>query len=394
MNPERQEFEKMKSQGLLTVDDEEDLDDDDDEFTFPSFESFFGQNTDFLYYTPHMKLSYSPFLAKCVGSLSNWEKLFTNLFLGGTIPEALSVLDLDHFRDHLYVRSPILKSWNPDTSSYEYQYRDDGDHYITNPFFPFIFYLTARASSPPRTWSSQLYARLFALGTDDEEHTTTSPLLENSTTKSSSTCCSPKELATAAREWTLESIRRHSADPKGSDDSRCGGEWFEAFLRATHRDIYDDIDLSDSSVLLRKNYMKSEEHNGRKHNIGKIQIPSCQDGFDEILERFGMDVASPSEIVVTPRVEVMAKILIDIWMSNLIDFSTVLKVAEVVSGAKGSNVAVVCYMGSAHTRKVAEFYINRMGFKKKTFVGKLDWDDNEPHTLKLPSYMWNISEMF
>jgi hypothetical protein len=338
--------------------------------------------------------------------LSNWEKLFTNLFLGGTIPEALSVLDLDHFRDHLYVRSPILKSWNPDTSSYEYQYRDDGDHYITNPFFPFIFYLTAKASSPPRTWSSQLYARLCAHADsddDEEQQHTTSPqqlLLEkNNSTKGSRTttyCCSPNELAAAAREWTLESIRRHSADPKGSDDSRCGGEWFEAFLRATHRDIYDDIDLSDSSVLLRKNYMKSEEYNGRKYNIGKIQIPSCQDGFDEILERFGMDVASsPSEIIVTPRVEVMAKILIDIWMSNLIDFSTVLKVAEVVAGAKkGSNVAVVCYMGSAHTRKVAEFYESRMGFKKKTFVGKLDWEDNEPHTLKLPSSMWNISEMF
>jgi hypothetical protein len=379
MNPERLEFENMQSKGLLIADGEDDEDDDEieeAEFTFPSFEGFFGQCTDSLYYSPHVKLSYSPFLAKCVGSLSNWETLFTNLFLGGTIPDALAVLNLDENRDHLYVRSPLLKSWNPDTSSYEYRHRDDGEQYITYPFFPYIFHLTARGSSPPRTWSSQLFARLYA-------HDGNPILREDAMNR--------KDIAIAARDWTLESIRRHSKDPKGSDDPHCGGEWFEAFLRAVHRDIYDDIDLSDSAVLLRKKYMKSER-DGRKHNIGKIQIPSCQDGFDEIMDRFGMELRSDK--IVTPRVEVMAKILIDIWMSNLIDFSTVLKIAEVVSDAKSENVVVVCYMGSAHTRAVADFYVNRMGFKKKAFLGKLEWDDDEPRTMKLPSYVWNITDLF
>ena len=380
MNPERLEFENMRSKGLLIADEEDDDDDEieDDEFTFPSFEGFFGQTTDSLYYSPHVKLSYSPFLAKCVGSLSNWETLFTNLFLGGTIPDALAVLDLDESRDHIYVRSPLLKSWNPDTSSYEHRHRDDGEQYITYPFFPYIFHLTARGSSPPRTWSSQLFARLCA-------HDANPILFDDAMNR--------KDIAVAARDWTLESIRRHSKDPKGYDDPHCGGEWFEAFLRAVHRDIYDDIDLSDSAVLLRKKYMKSE-CSGRKHNIGKIQIPSCQDGFDEIMDRFGMEHASRSDTIVTPRVEVMAKILIDIWMSNLVDFSTVLKVAEVVSDAKTENIVVICYMGSAHTRAVADFYVNRMRFKKKTFVGKFEWDDDEPHTMKLPSYLWKISELF
>jgi hypothetical protein len=384
MNPERLELENMQSKGLLTVDDEDgDGDDDDDdeaEFSFPSFEGFFGQSADSLYYSPHVKLSYSPLLAKCVGSLSNWETLFTNLFLGGTISDALAALDLDQNRDHIYVRSPLLKSWNPDTSSYEYRHRDDGEEYISYPFFPYIFHLAARGSSPPRTWSSQLFARLC---THDGN-----PILRQD-------AMNRKDIAIAARDWTLESIRRHSKDPKGSDDPHCGGEWFEAFLRANHRDIYDDIDLSDSAVLLRKNYMKSES-DGRKHNIGKIQIPSCQDGFDEIMDRFGMELALRSDEIVTPRVEVMAKILIDIWMMNLIDFSTVLKIAEVVSDTKSEseNVVVVCYMGSAHTRAVADFYVNRMGFKKKAFLGKLEWDDGKPRTIKLPSYLWNISELF
>jgi hypothetical protein len=296
----------------------------------------------------------------------------------------LAVLDLDESRDHLYVRSPLLKSWNPDTSAYEYRHRDDGEQYITYPFFPFIFHLAARGSSPPRTWSSQLFARLCA-------HTDGNPMLLNN--DDDYDAMNRKKIAIAARDWTLESIQRHSQDPKGSDDPHCGGEWFEAYLRAVHRDIYDDIDLDDSAVLLRKKYMKSES-NGRKHNIGKIQIPSCQNGFDEIMDQFGMELKSRSDEIVTPRVEVMAKILMDIYMSNLVDFSTVLKVAEVVSDEKSENVVVVCYMGSAHTRAVADFYVNRMGFKKKTFVGKLEWDDDEPHTMKLPSYLWNISELF
>ena len=186
------------------------------------------------------------------------------------------------------------------------------------------------------------------------------------------------------------------ADPKSSDDRDCGGEWFEAFLRAVHRDVYDDIDTSDSAVLLQKNRMPSLS-GGRpaKHNIGKIKIPSSRDSFDEILARFQeADSLPPTVNVVTPRVEVLAKILIDIWMTNLFDFSLLLKIANICSKETKENVVIVCYIGSAHAKVVSNFFCGRLGFKRKALVGKYSWEEQESKTLDLPSKLWNFSELF
>jgi hypothetical protein len=394
MNPEERELQMLQARGLLKQNDDDDDadddakdgdDDDNKDFTFPSFEGFFGQNSDFLYYDNNVKLSYSAFLANCVGSLSNWEKFFTHLFLGGTIPDALAVLNLGDAekRASVHVRSPILKAWNAEESCFDYQRRDDKEHYISYPFFPYIFHLVAKDSSPPRTWSSQLFVTLQ----EQEEQAVAAAAASASRSTSG--------VAAEAKNWFLETVRRHSDDPKGSDDIHGGGEWFEAFLRAAHRDIYDDIDLSDPTVLLRKNYMPSEENSRLKHNIGKIKIPSCSSGFDEITERFRTAAASDNAgKVITDRVEVMASILIDIYMSSLIDFLTVLKVAKIVNDEESSRVIVVCYMGSVHTRAVGDFYCKRIGFKKKAFVGKLDWDENEPQLLNLPPTLWNVSDLF
>jgi hypothetical protein len=50
-----------------------------------------------------------------------------------------------------------------------------------------------------------------------------------------------------------------------------------------------------------------------------------------------------------------------------------------------------------YTRKLSgfgDFYFKGMGFKKKTFVGKLDWDEDEPQLLNLPPTLWNVSDLF
>jgi hypothetical protein len=366
MNPERLYLQYLRRDGKLLLEDNYDEESDDDNdadngyFTYPSFEGFFGQNTDYLYYSKHIKLNYSPFLANCVQSLTIWEKFFTDLFLGGTIPDALSLLHLESNKQYTYVRSPIQMSPN---SLNEYRHRDDGEHYITYPFFPSLFFLSAQESSPPRTWSSNLFAKLCDQGDNDS-----------------------KRIATIAKHWTLQKIQQFSLDPKGADDLDCGGEWFEAYLYAVHKDIYDDIDTSDSTELLKKNKMKSITC-GRKYNIGELKIPSCLDGFDDILECF----QDPSPII-TSRVEVMAKILIDIWMSCLVDFSTVLKIADVISQTKKDKVMIVCYMGSAHTKAVADFYVRHLGFEKKAFLGKVDWEEDERRSLLLPKSLWDCAE--
>ena len=78
------------------------------------------------------------------------------------------------------------------------------------------------------------------------------------------------------------------------------------------------------------------------------------------------------------KAEIMGKIIIDVYMNKLIDFSTVVKIAQIISQEERENIAIVCYMGSVHTRGVCDFFTQpKYGFKKKIFCGKQDWDDDE-----------------
>jgi len=132
-----------------------------------------------------------------------------------------------------------------------------------------------------------------------------------------------------------------------------------------------------------------------KHNIGKIKIPSAKDSFNEILSRFReQDRLPPTTKIITPRVEILAKIIIDIWTSNLFDFSLLLKIANICSNETKDNVVVVCYVGSAHAKAANKFFCNSLGFRKKAMIGKFTWEDYELKTLDLPSKLWNLSELF
>ena len=116
-------------------------------------------------------------------------------------------------------------------------------------------------------------------------------------------------------------------DPKGNDDQEHGGEWFLAWLRELHRDIYDDIDKCDPSECLRRQWMASETEDGKRnrHQIGDIKMPTCKAGFAEILEGF-RDGQVP-----TRRMSVLAKIIVDVWMLRIVDCAAVLKVLDVVA---------------------------------------------------------------
>eukprot|EP00978_Attheya_sp_CCMP212_P002205 scaffold4508_cov43-Attheya_sp.AAC.2 len=306
-NPEDVELESLRTNGKLSVrDDEEekeenddkekknpDKDDQDEEdyFTFPSFEGFFGQISNVLYYDLHAKLSYAPFLSKCVGSMSNWHDFFTSLFFGGTISDAMSHLQIETNEGYLHVRSPLQKIGD---SLYE---RDTYEFDATFPFFPVTAFLKAKGSGPSRTWSSNLYHTLL---------TTT-----NHTDDGAGVGGEGPRLAHLAREWALDRIQRYAKDPKTSDAG--GGEWFLAYLHAAHRDIYDDIDISDCALLAEKTSVPSITQKVKKYKIGKIAIPSCQDAFETLMEESakGKD-GSIGDI--SDRSEIMAKIIMDIYM--------------------------------------------------------------------------------
>jgi len=376
LSGEQQFYEEKLRNGELVPDDESDdefEDESDLEFTFPSFEGFFGQSTDFLYYSPHIQVSYSPFLAKAVRSSSNWDHFFSCLFFGGTIRDSMKYLDLPAKADHLYVRSPILKEWDAASNAYIWRERPEPDEHISFPFFPYGFHLKAKGSEPSRTWSSQLHNNLYA---------SKDPL--------------QKEFAESVTTWIIRGIKYLAEDPKLHDDAECGGEWFEGYLRAAHRDIYDDIDLSDPGELLKRNNMPSET-GGRKHCIGKIKIPNCDDAFEEIVRRFENSPINATGLYnpIESRTETLAKIIIDIWMLKLVDFCALLKIGNIVAQEESTDkVIVVSYMGLSHTRTMADFFCNHSNFQKRGYFGKVAWEDDESRKIQLPSKLWNPSELF
>merc|ERR1712003_438848 len=100
-------------------------------------------------------------------------------------------------------------------------------------------------------------------------------------------------------------------------------------------------------------------------------MPSVAEGFEEILARFRERESIPHcEKIVTPRVEVFAKILIDIWVSNLFDFSLLLKIANICAKETKDNIVVVCYVGSGHARATSSFFCEKLGFQRKELIGK------------------------
>ena len=101
------------------------------------------------------------------------------------------------------------------------------------------------------------------------------------------------------------------------------------------------------------------------------------------------------ESTLDKKAEIMAKILIDIYMAKLVDASTVVKIAQIISEETEKNITIVCYMGSVHTRALCDFFTQpKYDFKKKIFCGKQDWDDEEGRILHLPPELWNLSKLF
>lgn len=317
----------------------------------------------------HCKVNYVAFLARNVRTFECWKKFFLTLFLGGTIPDALDLLDLSpEAKSCAWVRSPVqvdgrgnIKRRNQEANMCEF------------PHLPLGCFVKAKGSDPPRTWLSALDARLAARGGEFAE------------------------LVASAKSRVLEQIAYIAEDPKGHDDQENGGEWFVAFLREVHRNIYDDIDRSDPAEVVRSKFMTSESGEGktkadRRHKIGEIKMPSCEESFAEFLQAFRQDT------VPSGRAMVLAKVLIDVWMIKLVDYAAALKVMESVATSTKKRVVVVCYMGGQHSQALVEFW-TQIGLtadmlENKGLVGQVDFEDDEARNLELPAYLENIQKLF
>jgi len=334
--------------------------------TLPSFEFFLGQTSELLYNSLHVKACFAPFLAHVVRSPSAWNTFFNLLFFDGSIPQALSQLDLsEDARPSSWVRSPVRLSESGVMSR-----RNDEKNVLNQLYLPINCYLKAVGSDPPRSWLAALFSKLLAKGGD------------------------AAKLAAAAKQWAIDTVEHISLDPKGHDDQENGGEWFLAWLRETHRDIYDDIDKSAPNEVLTREWMQSETEDGKRnrHQVGSIKMPSCKRAFDEVLQ--GLQGGKEP----TRRISVLAKIFIDVWMLRIMDTAAVLRMVDIVADSPSNKVVLVCYFGSAHTQALLNFWskqgLSSEGLSRKGYLGKPCFEEDESRKLDLPEYLDDVRALF
>ncbi|CAJ1414102.1 unnamed protein product [Effrenium voratum] len=325
----------------------------------PSFEAFFGAASDVLYYHPEVKVDYVPFLSKCVRSPEALQRFFEHLFFS-TVPDALAELRLDvETRPFARIRSLIYQpaSQNPTRRPRERPR-------IPVKVLPEDCFL-GDPGPGPRTWLSALCARVAAAGGE--------------------------RLVAAARDAYRQQVQYLLADPKMADQD---GDYFEAWLRECHPNIYEDVDTSDPAELIRRDWMPSEskpKSKKHRHQLRDITIPCVEDAFKELL-RF-----DPGRVS-TRRERVLGQILVDVYMLCMVDVAIAVKAVELALKTEAGPLVLVLYAGGDHIRKQVMFF-EAQGFTSKGLAedglfGKEDYEDFEPRGLKLPSCLHDLRELF
>jgi len=329
----------------------------------PSWEAYFSAAAEVLLYSPHVRVDYAPFLACGVGSPQSLRRFFDTLYFE-TVPEALKLVTLnDSTRPLACLRS---LAYVPPGGTAPLR-RPSARRKVPVRSAPVDRYLKARGSQPPRTWVSGLAEQVRAAGAEEE--------------------------VAAARAWYLSSVEALLSDPKEGDTE---GDYFAAYLRACHREIYEDIDRSDPEELRRLDFAKSLKHPKSKkhrHNLKSIRIPNVDVAFKEF-GRF-----DPEKRVTNARERVLGQILVDSFNLRLVDLAIILTVVKIVlAAAPGEPVVIVFYGGEDHAAHVAKFWgqrcFNYSGLPKNGFIGKRQWEEDEPRGLTFPSYLHDFSELF
>lgn len=327
----------------------------------PSWEAFFGAAGELLYYSPHVKADYTPFLARCVGGADVLRRFFDALYFR-TVSEALGEIRLGEQEDRALARIRSL-SFRPGPG--EALFRRPADQgLLPTRAAPVDMYLKAKSSSPPRTWVSGLAERVRRAGAG--------------------------QVVEAARRWWSESVDRLLSNPKERDPE---GDYFIAWLRECHREVYDDVDTSDPRELRSSHWAKSKSRRKHRHDLRGIKIPGFEAAFAEIAA-FDYDAR-----VSTRRERALAKILVDAFQIRLVDLAAILSVADAVATSpSGARVVVVLYAGADHTKNVEEFWRGQgfgdAGLQQGGRVGKEDWEDDEVRCFELPGYLQDMSALF
>jgi hypothetical protein len=368
----------------------------------PSFEAWLGGAADLLYHAPHVKADYSPFLASCVGSPDALWRFFEALYFE-TVDDALGKLRLDqHTRPLACVRSCAYRPENGKPLKRRPLGRcSDNRRPIPVRTLPLDRYLKARGFDTPRTWISGLAEQLRRAGAD--------------------------HFVNAAKAFYRSAVDHMLADPKDGDIQ---GDNFVAWLRACHRELHRDIDKSDPSKLLRKEWVKSMKNPAsidHEYFLKSIGIPGFKKAFAQIVagrrwectqcgeanraERqrclncdgvgptlaSGAAASGPVHRPSSVEQRMMSKIIVDAFALRSVDLAMILKMASIVNTAPpDAPTVVVLYAGADHTNSVAKFWrswgFSHAGLPKKGKIAKVS--DADSNCLSYPSYLHDFEKLF
>jgi hypothetical protein len=333
--------------------------------SLPSWEAFLAGAADLLYHAPHIKADYAPFLASCIGSTDALWRFYEALYFG-TVPEALAEINLnEETRPLACIRSlayqpsgdgPLMRRPMATCS--------DGRKPVPVRAAPLDRYLKACGFEAPRTWISGLSEKLRQHGAGN--------------------------FVSAAKTFFREAVSHGLANPKKGDPH---GDIFAAWLRASHRDIYDDIDTLDCEKLMRKGFARSKSHPSHRYDLKNIHAPCFEEAFAELA------MPKPSEQPSSSRQQILSKVLVDPFALRSVDLAMILKVGNIVSSAPSkSPVVVVLYAGADHTDSVTKFWrsqgFSHSGLPGKGRIGKSDFEDDEVRCLSFPSYLHDFGKLF
>jgi len=329
--------------------------------SLPSWELYFGSVAGIIYYSPHVKVDFTPLFVKCLDSPSKLAEFFEKLYFG-TVPAAVDTLGpLDEETRSLTRIRSLTQS-----SGGQCWRRAREDRLVPIRAAPVDRYLKARGSQPPRTWVSGLGQQVRAGGLGN--------------------------VVDAAQAWVQSSMKEllgGRADPSG--------DYFSSWLREGHPEIYHDIDHSDAGKMRRAKSMPSFSHPGSKahrHNLEDISIPNVEETFAE-LRKLNLQAGNCS----TRRQRILAKILVDAYQLRLVDLAAILKIAHIVTQApEGSRCAIVIYAGSDHVKSVVSFWeqngLSHAGLCRKGMAGKKNWKDGESKGVTMPPYLHDLNRLF
>ncbi|CAD7947197.1 unnamed protein product [Amoebophrya sp. A120] len=299
---------------------------------------------------------------------------------------------------------------------------------VSDSHAPLSACMRAKGSNPPRTWISNVAEKIA-----QEDAAVVRPSGKNTTTSSEQTMKLRMEKIKKQREEYVKKVKKFYVDAVNAElgsDEKTGltlkeadstGDYFVAFLRACHPEIYHDIDHSDCVQVVEAKNMRSLKYENKKYNLQKIEYAkNATQAFSEVLncwdeyqmlykaqreeyEQGKNDLSRKSDWKTnypnfcSNKGQVYAKILIDAFNNKVVDCAALLNIGKAVLEKPSDNVVIVCYAGSEHTQNCEKFLKHQCGFQhfqNGKQLGLRDYDEDWCHMLEFPPYLMDFRKLF